>query len=141
MTKWWLAAAVALAGCAKDEEEPPALDASGSVDATLTYGTGTCPKTGDEPFTFTVTKSADGTYTIADATPDVTVGGDVSCTMTTCQITYFKQWSDADFNAYDLRAMLMFDDATNAIIGTGTYRAVGAMLNCEHAVTIAGTLQ
>jgi hypothetical protein len=137
MKCWWLAAA-SLAACANDDK--PDLDATGTLQVQLTYGSGTCQKTGSETLAIHVAKNELGTYDLAQDNPGRTLGRDVMCGPESCRIQLFENWTDADLVSYDVQGILTLG-SDHSVTGTGTYRAVGSTIDCEQALTFAGSLQ
>ncbi|HEY5949749.1 MAG TPA: hypothetical protein VIV40_29845 [Kofleriaceae bacterium] len=137
MIKTWWFAAVMLVGCSGD----PDVDATGTVTLEMTYGAGTCQKTGSEPFTLHLAKTDAGSYEIMPSSVGETIGGDVACDAEACQIEVFKQWTDADFTSFEVHASLTLDGNDNSVTGTGTFSSVGTSTSCEQQLTFAGVLQ
>jgi hypothetical protein len=136
MTKtWWLAVAIC-AGCATNDK--PDIDATGTVNASLTYGGGNCAKTGSEPFKLHLQKNGYASYDITQDAVGQHISGDVVCGGYYCEIHFFKDWQNNNNDLLSLDGTLTLEGETNKISGNGTYKALG---DCEQQVTFAGALE
>jgi hypothetical protein len=140
MKNWWLALVV-VAGCAA--ENKPDLDATGTVQAQMTYGGGNCAKTGSEPFVMFLAKQDQyGSYTITQSAVGQEIGGNVVCGSVYCEIMFFKSWDNNNYDSFHVDGTLTLDGNDMSITGNGTYSVFGSATgSCEQVVTYAGTLQ
>jgi hypothetical protein len=138
MKNWWIAAVV-LAGCAGEPKED--LDATGTVQTTLTYGGGNCAKSGTEPFVIFLAKQDSWNYTITQSAVGQSINGNVVCGSVYCEIDFFKTWQNNNQDSLSLDGNLTLDGNDMSIKGNGKYSVFGSGTSCEQVVTYAGVLQ
>jgi hypothetical protein len=134
----WIAVVV-LAGCVGVGGGSD-MDATGTAQMQLTYTGGNCAKAGSEPFVLFFAKNGYGSYDITQAAIGQTISGSVFCGSRSCDVTFFKTWSNNANDSLSLDGMLTIDDDM-VIDGSGKYSMFGFGVDCEHFVTFAGALQ
>jgi hypothetical protein len=137
MKNWWIAAVV-LAGCASEPKEN--LDATGTVQTTMTYGGGNCAKSGAEPFVMFLAKQDQWNYTITQSAVGQSINGNVVCGSVYCEIDFFKSWENNNNDSLHLDGNLTLDGNDMSIKGNGKYSVFGTT-SCEQVVTYSGVLQ
>jgi hypothetical protein len=139
MKNWWLV--VALAGCVSSSDKPD-LDATGTVQTTMTYGGGNCAKSGSEPFVMYLAKQDQWNYTITQSAVGQSINGNVVCGSVYCEIDFFKTWDNNNYDSFHLDGNLTLDGNDMSIKGNGKYSVFGGSSgSCEQVVTYAGTLK
>lgn len=138
MKTWWFA--LVLAGCVADSDKPD-LDASGTVQAQMTYGGGNCAKSGSEAFTIYLAKNGYGSYDITQGAIGQSIGGNVVCGPVYCRIDFFKSWQNNDNDSLHLDGTLTLDGNDMSIKGNGKYSVFGLGTDCEQTVMYQGALR
>ena len=135
--KDWIVAVVVLSGCVS--EDKPELDATGTVQAQLTWGAGNCLKSGTEGLLIQIAKGGFGEYTVTQTNPGVNMSGFVICGSYYCQIDFTRSWEGPSQESLRLTGTLTLDD-NDQVTGTAEYSAFGLSTSCEQTAKITGTL-
>jgi len=128
---------VALVGCMSDK---PDIDATGTVQSTLTWGGGNCRKTGTQGYTVSIINNGYGSYDMATTQAGAHINGYVDCGPEYCRITINQSWEEQlgdQYNFYTIDATLTLD-SHDKITGSGTYRGDAS---CEQQMSFSGVLQ
>ena len=133
-------ALVVVAGCASTNNGPD-LDPTGTISAQMTWGGGSCRKSGATPFMLHLAKNTYGSYHMTQNMPGAYVGGNVACDSASCQIDFFIHWSGESYEMFQQDGLLVLDGETMQISGDGKYTMSNTTTNCEQLVAYAGALQ
>jgi hypothetical protein len=133
-------ALVVLVGCVSSNDQPD-LDPTGTISTQMTWGGGSCRKTGTVPFMLHLAKNAYGSYDMTQNMPGAFVGGNVRCGSASCEIDFFIQWQGENYESYQQDGLLMLDGDTMQVTGNGKYSMSNPGTSCEQLIGYAGTLQ
>jgi hypothetical protein len=133
-------ALVVLVGCASTNEGPD-LDPTGTAAMQMTWGGGSCRKTGTMPFMLHLAKNTYGSYDMTQNMPGAYVGGNVACDSASCEIDFFVHWSGESYETFQQDGLLTFVGDTMQISGNGKFSMSNTTTNCEQLIAYSGTLQ